>query len=82
MALSQDIRGRVIEAYEAKEGSLRELSKRFKVGWITIWRWVKRYRLTGSVKPKPHGKGRRPAVTEVMKPVFQRVIEQHADSTL
>lgn len=82
MALSVDLRIRVIRAYEGKEGSMRELARRFQVGWITIWRWVRQYRLTGEVKAKPHGKGRRPWVSEENEPLFRDLLNTQADSTL
>jgi transposase len=44
MALSIDLRKRIIEANENEEGSIRELAKRFKVGFASIWRLLKRYR--------------------------------------
>lgn len=57
MAYSNDLREKVVEAYENKEDSMRRLAKRFKVsltfvlGLITLWRE------TGSVEKRPHGGG-------------------------
>jgi transposase len=51
MSLSLDIRNRVIESYENKEGSIRVLSKRFKIGTTTLTQWLKRKRSLGSLHP-------------------------------
>lgn len=57
MALSLDLRTRIIEAYDNGEGSIRKLAVRFKVGFATIWRLLKRYHTVGEVKAKsPPGK--------------------------
>ena len=58
-AYSMDLRQRIINAYEAKEGSPRNLAKRFQVSLSFVKRLVIRYRETGLVKPKPHGGGAR-----------------------
>jgi len=52
MALSLDLRERIIEAYENGEGSIRELAHRFKVGFATVWRLLKRYRTAGEIAPQ------------------------------
>ena len=54
-AYSNDLRKKIIEAYQRKEGSLRKLAKRFSVSFSFVWRLVKRFRKSGSVAPKPHG---------------------------
>lgn len=55
--LSVDLRQRVIAAYEAKEGSVRQLAARFKVSLSFVRDLNRRYRETGAVEPKPHGGG-------------------------
>ena len=51
MSLSLDIRKRVIASYENKEGSIRVLSKRFKIGTTTLTQWLKRKRNLGHLNP-------------------------------
>ena len=41
MPYSQDLRLRVIKAYENQEGSYITLSSRFQVHWQTVRNWVK-----------------------------------------
>lgn len=55
--LSVDLRQRILAAYEAKEGSQRQLAERFKVSLSFIRDLLRHYRETGRVQPKPHGGG-------------------------
>lgn len=52
MSLSQDLRKRLLAAYENNEGSLQEVAKRFKVNASTLWRLLKRKRNTGKITPE------------------------------
>lgn len=45
-------REKVVEAYEAGEGSFEKLGKRFCIGEATVNRWVSLKRRTGAVAPK------------------------------
>jgi transposase len=56
-ALSVDLRQRILAAYEAKEGTQRQLAVRFKVSLSFIRDLRRHHRETGTVKPKPHGGG-------------------------
>lgn len=62
--LSSDLRQRILAALEAGEGSQRQVAERFRVGRATVERLVRRVGQTESLLPKPHGGGRRPAITE------------------
>jgi transposase len=57
MALSKDLRQRIIRACQNREESLREIAKRFMVSLSTVWLLWKQFRTTGSLEPKPHGGG-------------------------
>lgn len=57
MALSLDLRKRLLDAYENKEGSIRELAKRFKIGTTTLVTWIKKKRTEGTLAAKkPSGR--------------------------
>ena len=55
--LSLDLRQRIIAAYDAQEGSQRELAKRFKVSLSFIRDLRRHQRETGQLDPKPRGGG-------------------------
>ena len=54
VALSLDLRGRVIAAIEAG-ASCRQAAERFGIGVATSIRWHARFRQDGQVGPKPMG---------------------------
>ena len=54
-AVSQDLRKRVVKAYEDGEGSFCVLGLRFGVGEASVNRWVSLKRKFGHVTPKPRG---------------------------
>jgi transposase len=54
---STDLRIRVVQAYENREGAMRQLATTLRVNLSCVRRLLKHYRETGSVAPKPHGGG-------------------------
>jgi transposase len=63
---SIDLRQRVVQAVDNKEGSLRQLADRFFVSVSFITRLLSLRRRTGSLTPRPHGGGRK--LTEDVSP--------------
>lgn len=59
MALSLDLRERIVQAYERGEGTYPELAVRFSVGQETVGRLVRQSRKTGSLAPKQTPRGRK-----------------------
>jgi transposase len=51
---SNDLRLKIVQAYQAKEGSIRGLAARFRVDPSFVRDLLKRHRETGSVSPKLH----------------------------
>lgn len=80
--LSVDLRQRVISAYQAKEGSQRQLAERFKVSLSFVRDLSRHYRETGTVEPKPHGGGAVAKLTEAQLPLVQALIEAQPDALL
>lgn len=79
---SQDLRSRVISAYDSKEGSQRQIARRFQVSLTFVRNLLKRYRETGSIKPKAYG-GR--GVIKIDNDGFSfitKMIDQKPDLTL
>ena len=76
-AYSIDLRQKIINAYEAKEGLHRQLAQRFKVSLSFVKRLIRRYQETGEIKTKPHGGG---AITKIkgsdLAKIKQLVAEQ------
>jgi|SRR6185437_8360144 len=79
---SPDLRQRVIDAVERGDGSLRQIAKRFVVSVSFVTRLLRHYRITGSLDPKPHGGGRRPALGPDHLERLRALIREKPDATL
>jgi len=51
------LRVRVVDAYEAGEGSYATIAERFTLGTATVKRWVAQRRRDGHIDPKPKAGG-------------------------
>ena len=80
--LSIDLRQRVSVAYQAKEGSQRQLAERFKVSLSFVRDLTRRYRQTGSVEPKPHGGGAVAKIGIAQLPVVSALVKAQPDALL
>lgn len=81
MALSVDLRKRIIEAYENKEGSIRTLAKRFKTASSTIWELLKRYKIEKQLKPTSPP-GRTPKIGKKEIEIIRKLVQKRDDATL
>jgi len=79
-SLSVDLRQRVIAAYQAKEGSQRQLAARFKVSLSFIRDRNRHYRETGTVAPKPHGGGAVAKLGTAQLPLIQALMAAQPDA--
>jgi transposase len=80
--LSADLRWRIVEAIDQREGSLREIADRFRVSLTCIVRLLRRRRETGSIEPKPHGGGRLAALDEEHLQGLRELVCGQPDATL
>lgn len=81
MALSLDLRGRVMSAYKNEEGSIRKLAKRFKISPSTIWELLKRYEKTGHLEADSPP-GRKPITGQQEVKVLEKLLKKYNDLTL
>jgi transposase len=79
---STDLRIRVVQAYENREGALRQLATTFRVSLSFVRRLLKHYRETGSVAPKPHGGGYPAKVDAGGLAVVQALVQVAPNATL
>jgi transposase len=82
MALSNDLRQRILDALENGEGGSRSLAVRFCVGRATVVRLKHHVQQTGDISPKPHGGGRQRAFSEDNDKRLCALVKQHPDATL
>lgn len=81
MALSLDLRERIIKAYENEEGSIRQLAKRFAIGSASVWRLLKRYQNKGELTPTSPP-GRTPMIDEKGLKLIYGLLQKDNDATL
>jgi len=58
-AYSVDLRQKILSAWQSKEGTQRDLAKRFKVSLSFIRDFLRRYRETNELTARPQGGDRR-----------------------
>jgi transposase len=79
---SMDLRERVAAAVDHHEGSQRQIATRFRVSLSFITRLRKLRRQTHSLKPRPHGGGRPPALDRAGQNRLRQLVRKHPDATL
>jgi transposase len=79
--LSNDLRERLVAAYENGEGSFAELAARFHVGRSSVLRYVQRKRETGAVDPKPPNPGPEPKIDDAGLLVLTELVAEEPDRT-
>lgn len=79
--LSNDIRMRVVQSYEAGDVSYREVSERFEVAFNCVVRWVSQFRKEGHVSPRPMG-GSLPKIREEQFDELKALVAEKSDRTL
>ncbi len=80
--LSVDLRQRIMAAYEAQEGSQRQLAERFKVSLLFIRDLRRHYRETGTVEPKAHGGGAIAKLGKEQLPIVEALVTAQPDALL
>lgn len=82
VAYSGDLRSRVIEAYEAHEGSQRQLADRFKVSLSFVRNLLRQYRSDGTIEPKRRGGYLEPTIKNEHLTIIESFIEDKNDLLL
>jgi len=81
-AYSDDLRRRILQAYEQGEGSEAGLAQRFRVSVSYVKKIRRRLRQTGKMERVPHHPGRKPKFTPPVREQLRRWLEQQPDLTL
>ncbi|MCB9640154.1 MAG: transposase [Myxococcales bacterium] len=79
---SNDLRIRVIKAYQNGEGSQRELARRFCVCLATVQNWLKRFRETGHLEPKDYRRGPQPRIDQRSLSMLRQIVAGKPNATL
>jgi len=79
---SCDLRQKVMNAHNNKEGSQRQLAKRFSVSLSFVQSLLRQYRSNGTVEAKPHGGGQKPKLNNEQLTLVELLVESDNDATL
>ena len=79
---SMDLRERVAAAVDFREGSRRAIARRFRVSLSFVVRLLERRREAGTLAPRPHGGGPRPALSCRDQQRLRRLVQNQNDATL
>jgi len=82
MALSDDLRKRVVEAVVEGGLSRNAAAKRFEVSIASAVRWLQRFAATGEISPAPRGGDRRSDRIEAHRDYLLGLIRRKPDVTL
>jgi transposase len=80
-AYSLDFRQKIVDAYENKEGSIRQVAKRFKVAPSFVQKLLKRFQEGESLSPLPHGGGFSSKLVGKID-VIEQLLDEKNDATL
>jgi len=81
-AYSKDLRLRVIAAWQAKEGSQRQLAERFKVSLSYVQRVLSRYRQSAQVEAKRRGATVKPKISPADLEGVRSLVKEQPDVLL
>ena len=79
---SDDLRRKIIAAYENNDYSQQQVAERFGVSPATVRNLVRRKRETGSPDALPHAGGRSPALHDQARRFVQELLKENNDLTL
>ncbi len=69
-----------VDAYNQREGSQRQLARRFRVSLTFIENLLKRYRTDGTVEPRRHGGGQVAKLNREQEAVVATLVEENNDA--
>jgi len=82
VSYSSDLRPRVIIAWEAKEGSQRQLAERFKVSLSFVRNLLRHYRQNGQIEAKRRGGYQQPIISHDDLKIIKSLVEEKNDLLL
>jgi transposase len=78
-AYSIDLRQKILSAWQNKEGTQRDLAKRFKVSLSFIRDFLRRYRETGEITARPQGGDRRSKLKGKEQELLKIMVAEQSD---
>jgi len=80
--ISIDLRKRIVEAYDAKEGTRQEIAVRFKVSLAMVKKLLAQRKRLGTLDPQLHRCGRKPIMQKKDLQWLRQMVTKRPDITL
>ena len=81
-AYSLDLRQKVIAAVERGDSTIEEVAAAFGVGLTFVKKMLRQHRETGDIRPRPHGGGRTPRLSDKHLKLLRREVARDPDKTI
>ncbi len=81
-AYSADLRQKIVDASDRKQGTQRQLAQNFGVSRSFVEKLFRQRRRTGSLEPGPHGGGQKPLLGAEDLDLVRQLVRQQPDLTL
>src|SRR5205809_3775871 len=80
--LSLDLRERILDCYDKKEGTRPEIAHRYRVSLGMVKKLVQQRRRTGDIRPRHRFSGRKPMILNTHQSHMRALLRQKPDLTL
>lgn len=80
--LSNDIRERIVAAYDRGDGTRQTIADRYDVSLGMVKKLLQQRRNTGDIAPRHRYSGRKPTITAKHQRQLRRLVRDHPDMTL
>jgi transposase len=80
--ISVDLRERILQSYDQKEGTRQEIAHRYRVSLGMVKKLLRQRRLTGDIAPRHRFSGRKPKILESHRGKMQKALVKKPDLTL
>ena len=80
--VSLDLRQRIVDSYDKKEGTRPEIARRFRVSLGLVKKLLQQRRRTGDIAPRHHLSGRKPTIVATHRSQMRALLARKNDLTL
>jgi len=80
-AYSFDLRQKVVAAVERGDSTIEEVAASFGVGQAFVKKMLRQHRETGDLRPRPHGGGQTPRLSDKHLKLLRREVARSPDKT-
>ena len=76
-----EFRRKVVDTYNAGDGTIEEIAKRFCISFNSVIRWLHLDQFTDDISPKRYKGGPAPKISDESLPLLRALVEEKPDRT-